>query len=440
MSTIISETIRGLRNRINSLSRVETPPNPSSTTDGRIVQEEQRQEVYDDPSRPRLVISQIPVEIRLCLMKAVDDIFTLRSLVYSSAAFLPVYNAHRQIILNSVFGREVDLRLMQEARFARATGRIDFRGDDVASQVAHYVRRYHHLRRSCEPGVLTPIVVDFEQAQRMTTLYSAIYALASDFCEQVSDSLGLTHGDRITFPSLNKEEQHRLKRAFFRYEIFSNLYRDRGLCLVEAKGASRPATYAPGLGKYGTNIVYRDDFDETMIDEATKARHFLQPFHPWEVEEFARIHDYCMRRWTQILSHFERHGRPLRDVGFEGNRCHLSMLGLEFLRRFLSLPPPGSSSSSEEEVDAFTARRRLIQINVHYEICNPKTVIDEYAYDISSSQTQSRDQYDDDEVNPGWTYDVDPQIKMTGAGIFWDRERLACLSRRLSKNGGAEGG
>ena len=420
------------------------------------------------PPRSTLDLSDLPVEILLNLMQSVSDIYTLRSLVYCSRTLLPIYNLHRQIILNSVFGRTVDLHLMQEARFARATGRIDFSAaaGDVANQVAHYVRRYHHLRRHCEPGILTPIVVDDEQARGMTRLYSAIYALASDYCRDVSnfiltqkrlddpaptlESSTAVPNDRssrtpvTTYDSLTPTEQHRLKRAFFRYEIFCNLYRDRGLYLDTASSTPTTPAYAPGLGRYASAVGHGDDFDETLIDEATKAREFLGPFEPWEVGEFAAVHKYCLRRWEGILRELEERGVEIDDTQFSGNKCHLCMLGLEFLRQFLT---PIADGDGQAEVVP-DEKVRLLRLNTHYEVCDPRNVVKEYKYLKHTGGCQeggTRDGNGADGPNPGWLAirDSDGEAKKwlrkRLGYVFWDRERLQGLEAIVSGLEGRNG-
>ena len=342
--------------------------------------------------------------------------------------------------------------LMQEARFARATSRIDFRGADVPSQIEWYVKRYHVLRKEVEPGGLNPMVVDYEQGLRMGTLYSAIYVLAGDFCKEVSRGLGVKGTeDEIRFEGLNEAEQHRIKRAFFRYEIFCNLYRDRGIALGDVEDGVGNVSFAPGLGRYNLDVGLGDDFDEALIDDATKARVFLAPFTSQEVWEFQAVHVYCTRRWQRIVSDL-----GVTDIGFDGYIIHLCMLGLEFMRIFLHdddnddekkngrVGDDGNTTNNnnddnDDDYDGewsrdliSTARRRtaeqeirLIKRNEHYEICDPDGVVKEY-------DAMRRDRDTDFNRTVLWQDGFSHEQLATG-GVFWDRERKERLRRALDR-------
>ena len=284
------------------------------------------------------------------------------------------------------------------------------------------------------------MVVDYEQGLRMGTLYSAIYILAGDFCRDVSEQLGLVGTkDEIRFEGLTGAEQRRIKRAFFRYEIFCNLYRDRGIALDDPEDGSGGGGFAPGLGRYNLDVGLGDDFDEALIDDATKARVFLAPFTPQEVCEFQAVHVYCTRRWQRILRDL-----GITDIGFDGYIIHLCMLGLEFMRIFLHDDEKidgGDEGNDDNDNDydgewdrdlISTARRRraaqevqLIKRNEHYEICDPDGVVKEYeamrcARDGDSSpRVLARDRVSHDELSNG--------------AVFWDQGRYDQIRRSVER-------
>jgi hypothetical protein len=233
------------------------------------------------------MMEEFPLELKQTLLSALSDVSSLRSAALSCSALYHAFLNAEEMITTQVVKNQLDADVLPEAAAALKSSRsqswtrqgvIDFVGQRLRSRMP-------------PPNSWT-----LSEALPLGNLHSSVERFASEFiAEMLNISSEFAYVDAPPGWPVSRHEMNRVQRAFYRFEVYCNLFRD-------------PEVFEPS--------EIRDLF-------------FFK-FSHWENEQLACVHDYLFRavcpgmnvldpyresELTPISNSFQRHSTARHIMG-----------------------------------------------------------------------------------------------------------------------------
>jgi len=198
------------------------------------------------------MIEKLPVELKQNLLSALTDASSLRSAALSCPSMYYAFVNAEELIISQVVKNQIDADVLPEAVVALESSRLQ---PWTRHGVMDFIR--HHLHaRTCLPRSWT-----LSEALALGRLHSGVERFAAEFmAEMLNSSSAFAYIDAPPGWSVSKNEMIRVQRAFYRFEVYCNLFRE-------------PMKFEP------------------IETEGL----FLCKFSYWENEQLACVHDYLFR-------------------------------------------------------------------------------------------------------------------------------------------------
>ncbi len=226
-------------------------------------------------------IGKLPVELHLCVLKQLSTVQDIYSLIRASPQHYRVFFSYKQDILSTVIGRMLGPEIFVDALAVVEASDPRYQNDDREIVLA-FLRRYkdardlNHLNQKVTPSTATAVcrlnhAVEYhikDYTRRATAILTQCTKTAS-FVEserRPNSSTSCIWETEI----LSAVEKERLRRAFYRVELFEHLFRD---CKKRAP--------------------------EMKFSDEEKADLFLALFSSSQIEEIACIRDYLRLRMEE---------------------------------------------------------------------------------------------------------------------------------------------
>ena len=260
------------------------------------------QDIYYPPQKPSL--ERLPTEIQSAILLNIRDVVSLKTLIRASPTYHNAYLSQRHAILKQVLSNSIHPDVLYDAYSAVHSNKtISSNVEDRAAKVDAFLSEYERNRDGWTP----PEQLDLESVSRLARLQLQVQHATEDLCQVVFSSHPFTgeplgHGEQLSL-----HEIRRFCRAFYHFEIFCNLFRQRRDMTVE------------------DNLRHASNEDEETVSEMDfieKSSQFLSLFNPWEVEELACVRDFLYNYYRRMLHRFEpdlRERNPHLDLSEDGN-------------------------------------------------------------------------------------------------------------------------
>lgn len=246
----------------------------------------------------------LPTEIQSAILLNIRDVVSLKTLIHASPRYHSVYLSQRHAILKQVLSNSIHPDVLYDACSAvHSIKTMSSNVEDQAARVNAFLSEYESNRDGWTP----PEQFDLERVSRLARLQLQVQHATEDLYQTAFSSHPFTgqllgHGGPLSL-----DEIRRLCRAFYRFEIFCNLFRNRRDMTVEDK--LRHSSYV-------------DTETVSEMDSREKSSQFLSLFNPWEVEELACVRDFLYNYYRRMLHRFEpdlRERNPRLDLSEDGN-------------------------------------------------------------------------------------------------------------------------
>lgn len=260
------------------------------------------EDIYYPLQKPSL--ERLPTEIQSAILLNIRDVVSLKTLIHASPRYHSAYLSQRHAILKQVLSNSIHPDVLYDACSAVHSNKtISSNVEERAARVDAFLSEYESNRDGGTP----PEQFDLESVSRLARLQLQVQHATEGLCEVAFSSHQFTgellgHGGPLSL-----DEICRFCRAFYRFEIFCNLFRNRRDMTVE------------------DNLRHPSHGDiETVpeIDSIEKSSQFLSLFNPWEVEELACVRDFLYNYYRRMLHRFEpdfRERNPNLDLSEDGN-------------------------------------------------------------------------------------------------------------------------
>ncbi|GFF44548.1 hypothetical protein IFM58399_07318 [Aspergillus lentulus] len=248
-----------------------------------------------EDSQNRPTFEGLPVELQISILFNIDGLDSLRSLVCASPTYHRAYQLVRQellyVLLQSSYDGLVD---MADAIAAvRSRGLYAIKTSNRAEIIAllDSRRRSEEIRRlglSTWPFPDEP--ADIEEIIQLLHLHRVAHFLLDDYTRTATRPAWIDlekWKDEILPLTLSRMEQRRFLRAFYRMQIYGNIFGHIAIPLGADNVEEENDWFADDRGR-----------TPTFTDEETW-RLFFGPIAPWEVEEFSCFWQHCYNRWEE---------------------------------------------------------------------------------------------------------------------------------------------
>jgi hypothetical protein len=202
-----------------------------------------------DPKRTKSAFEILPVEARQGIMCAITTVDSLRSMALACSSFFHAFQDAEVLITTQVLLNEVGLDVLPEAVAVLESSRTNSWSRQKA---ADFISRHLHNR------TVPPLSWTLSDALSVSKFYHHVHFFTADFATKTLASVPC---EREAAP-LSQAEIARIERAFYRYEIYCNVFRD-----------------------YKHPLYSLEEQKEKVFSK----------FSPWENEQLACIHDYLFR-------------------------------------------------------------------------------------------------------------------------------------------------
>ncbi len=245
------------------------------------------------PQRPGL--EDVAVEIQQAILRQMPDLQTLQALISASPSYFRAYQNQRHAILSHVLLRDIHPDVLFDVLAIVDSLKLPRNYDDYVPQLKVFIEHYktagdslHVALKSLEPRT-RETVWDF---------HLSVMDITEDFCDYALSTHPVTGNGLNNYTSLSPNEVRRIHRAFYRYELFTILFRV-------------PASYREEQIKRRRDrhpdrvrlALQRDSI--RSLDSQDRSFLFLALFKTWEVEEIACVRDYIVHRYNELYKECE---------------------------------------------------------------------------------------------------------------------------------------
>ena len=203
-------------------------------------------------------MKQLPHDLKICLMKNIDEFSSLWSLIRTSTSMNEAFKVSKKSILSSVIRRALNPELLCDALALHHAA-------SLASREFYRVKGF--LERWTPPCEYpSPDSLVFNSIARKQAL---VEWFLRDLCGSMVRRYPYDRPPGATHQYLGPSEITRVHRAFYRFDLYAILFADQ--------------------------IYFHVDYDDQLdMDETREV--YLDRMPPWEIEELTCIHAHLHRR------------------------------------------------------------------------------------------------------------------------------------------------
>ena len=231
------------------------------------------------------------------------------SYIRASPQYYSAYLSQRNAILKRVLFDSIHPDVLFDAFSAIDSTKImTSNRKDRAARVRSFLSDYKDNREKWAP----PEHLDLESLYRLARLQNHVQHSTEDLCRIATSSHQFPGTQIVHSEELSMNESRRFYRAFYRFDIFCNLFRN---------------WKTPPDDELLSNASNRHHENPFQLEPLEKSSRFLGLFSPWEVEELACVRDYFFNYYRRMLHKFKpdlRERNPHLDLSEDGNDSSLN--------------------------------------------------------------------------------------------------------------------
>jgi hypothetical protein len=252
-----------------------------------------------------------PEDIKHLVVENISDIRTFESIVDASPTFKTLYNSKPKYFLTKLNDRAVHNNIQREALIALQSSMTMDIGKARRPKMIEFL---HTRYGSHEPSPLfsDPIIelpplipknIDMAALNLISELHRTVQFLTADFCSYIEESQVDNKSPQIRFSlPLSESETCRIQRAFYRIEIFSNLFwkktcKTEERFYIDSNKVSWVRCRDPG--KPVNRWEKRGDHVSLKSKDLVA---FCESFPAWENEEIACIREYMRAKIAKCFA------------------------------------------------------------------------------------------------------------------------------------------
>nr|XP_001389569.2 hypothetical protein ANI_1_3094014 [Aspergillus niger CBS 513.88] len=235
----------------------------------------------------------IPVELRISILFTIPDPGSLWSLLRASSTYYDAFELVKKDLLRSLLQKHhAGLVDMADAIAAiRSRGLYASEQSNKEKIIALLdARNYNHKspRPDTSPAQLLDEPANIQETVQLLHLHNQAIFFLENFCKTIRRPVWMdeTRWEREIIPlALTETEQRRIIRAFYRLQIYGNIFGSIERT-VDAEHTSEDNDWQEKQDVFSGGEMWRLFFGHMA---------------PWEVEEFSCLWEHCCYRYESIL-------------------------------------------------------------------------------------------------------------------------------------------
>lgn len=238
----------------------------------------------------RTNLEDVPVEIQQTILHQMPDLPTLQALISASPSYLRAYQSQRHSILSNILLRDIHPDVLFDVLAIVDALKLPRNYDDYVPQMKVFIEQYKTARDSLRVALkqLEPSI-----KENVWGFHLSVIDVTKDFCDYALSTHPVTGHSLNHRTSLSPNEVRRIHRAFYRYELFTVLFRESDVYHNEQ--IERHRDRDPDRARLA---VQRDSI--RSLDDQDRSFLFFALFRAWEVEEIACVRDYIIHRYDEL--------------------------------------------------------------------------------------------------------------------------------------------
>ena len=214
------------------------------------------------PSRvpPTSPFLSLAPELQQAIFSVLPDASTLSSLILTCSTFYHTFRDAESLIIKSILHNQIGSHLLFDALIVLESRMLAPYNEEAVAQLLDLYA-----------GRAFTITIDHQKWTRrhavaISSLHDTIECLSQDFaCSALATNI-VTGLDESSPAPLSAAESNRIKRTFYRYELFCSVFRKRG------------------------------DHEMKLNASSTLQQRFFTIHEPWENEQLRCVYDYLFDR------------------------------------------------------------------------------------------------------------------------------------------------
>ena len=210
-----------------------------------------------------------PLELKYEIFQRLASLPSLNAIVHASPSYHQAYRARRQSILARVLSQDIGQDVLFEANAVAMALTINNK-DGI--EIRRFIKNYKNARR--EAATVSLEELSLRHIESLSQVQFAVRFAVKGFCQATMLRHPLNGEDQEQITPVSSNEARRINRAFYRLELFSRIFSQRG-----------------------SEVNKR-------LDCMDMCHLFLNQFPPWEIEEIACVRDYIIDRYNQLFAKY----------------------------------------------------------------------------------------------------------------------------------------
>lgn len=289
-------------NRLLRRHRRQKGPKTQESPDEVVLQLRQVRENRVIPHRASL--EDFAVEIQQAILHQMPDLPTLKSLISASPSYLRAYHSQRHSILSNILLRDIHPDVLFDVLAIVDALKLPRNYDNYVPQLKAFIEQYEIARDSLHMA-LKPL--EPRTKETLWNFHLSVMDVTEDFCDFALSTHPITGHGLIHRTALSPNEVRRIHRAFYRYELFTVLFREPDSYSAEQDERHRDRD--PDRARLA---LQRDSI--RSLDSQDKSFLFLALFKTWEVEEIACVRDYIAHRYDELFKVCKSESQEIMEV------------------------------------------------------------------------------------------------------------------------------
>ena len=257
-------------------------------------QEEPRQDQKEPAVVQRAGLEDVAVEMQQAILHHLPDMCTLQALISASPCYLRSYQGQRHAIMSSILVRDIHPDVLFDALAIVDALKLPRNYEDYVPKLKVFVAQYMATRNS---PVVTHEPLDPGTRDILWKFHQSVLDVTNDFFNHAMLLHPITGESSNHNRPLSPDEVRRIHRAFYRYELFTVLFRKPELSRRDERLRRRDHERRAARPALQRNSIRSLDFNDMSWL-------FLTYFNAWEVEEIGCIRDYLTYRYGELYKVF----------------------------------------------------------------------------------------------------------------------------------------
>ena len=251
----------------------------------------------------RASLDGVAVEIQQAILRQMPDLQTLQALISASPSYLRAYQSQRHSILSNTLLQDIHPDVLFDVLAIVDALKLPRNYESNVPQLRVFIEQYKAASTSLDVALMP---LEPSSKETLSECHLSVHDVTKDFYDCALSAHPVTRCRLNHRVSLSPNEVRRIHRAFYRYELFTVLFREPDFYLEEQTERHRDRD--PGRVRLAL-----ERHSISSLDTQDKSFLFFALFKAWEAEEIACIRDYITHRYDELFKECKSESQEMME-------------------------------------------------------------------------------------------------------------------------------